>query len=142
MSNLYGEDFRIGEIKNTSRYASVSYKTSKKADWDSVEMDQDTDNMEEYDDLKISGSTDNITDKSKSEYCIHSDKIITFNMKMLLCAQIVLCIIFTFMALEFSKKPENFYDAKKIYGALQNSSGVHKFEESLITAKNDLLKEK
>lgn len=142
MSNLYGEDFRIGEIKNTSRYASVSYKTSKKADEEVVEMDRDTESIEEYDNLEFDGNADNLKDTLKSDYSIHPDKIITFNMKMLLCAQIVLCIIFTFMALEFSKKPENYYDAKKIYGALQNSKGIHKLEETLIAAKNDILKEK
>lgn len=138
MSNLYGEDFRIGEIKNSSRYASVSYKTTKKADKEMEEMNPDTDNMAVCDNLESNGNEDNIKDKLESEYRIHSDRIITFNMKMLLCAQIVLCIIFTFMALEFSKKPENYYDAKKIYGALQNSTGIHKFEETLIAAKNDL----
>ena len=138
MSNLYGEDFRIGEIKNSSRYASVSYKTTKKADKEMEEMNSDTDNTAVCDNLEINGNEDNIKDKLESEYRIHSDRIITFNMKMLLCAQIVLCIIFTFMALEFSKKPENYYDAKKIYGALQNSTGIHKFEETLIAAKNDL----
>ncbi|MCI8306820.1 MAG: hypothetical protein HFH14_02100 [Lachnospiraceae bacterium] len=140
MSNLYSEDFRIGEIKNTSRYASVSYNTSKKSNQEVLEIkNEPDDNAHILEDVELSGTKD---DYDKACFDMPSDKIITFNMKMLLCAQIVLCIIFTFMALEFSKKPENYYNAKKIYGVLQNSSGIHKLEETLIAAKNDILKEK
>lgn len=133
MSNLYSEDFRIGEIKNTSRYASISYNKSKKAG-------KDTAHAMSYEDNEDNTKNDkNIEDITDTDFNIRPDRIITFHMKMFLCAQIVLCIIFTFMVLEFSKKPENYYNAKKIYGAIQNSSEIHRLEETLITAKNDIL---
>lgn len=133
MSNLYSEDFRIGEIKNSSRYASISYNKSKKSGKDAINA------MSYEDDGDNTENAENIEDITAADFNTRPDRIITFHMKMLLCAQIVLCIIFTFMVLEFSKKPENYYNAKKIYGAIQNSSGIHKLEETLITAKNDIM---
>ena len=141
MSNLYSEDFRIGEIKNSSRYASISYNKTKKTDKDTVRAMSNEDRKDHTDNA---GNLKNITEintdtNADNNYNIRNGRIITFHMKMFLCAQIVLCIIFTFMALEFSKKPENYYNAKKIYGAIQNSREIHKLEETLITAKNDFL---